>query len=164
MAKKALCLSEQALDAHWQQLHNHTIGLAFLGTPHRGSNIASFAAGISQILKVARKRVNADILSLLRRDSEVLADIDASFGTWLRKRENRVEITCFSEELELPGIGLVRNALLSSPFLDIMTNKPAPWFVQVVSKESSQISGYPRYTIPANHMVLPIYPFGILQT
>jgi hypothetical protein len=24
---------------------------------------------------------------------------------------------------------------------------------QVVSKESSQISGYPRYGIPANHMV-----------
>ncbi|KAL2126466.1 hypothetical protein VTI74DRAFT_853 [Chaetomium olivicolor] len=129
VAKKALCLSEQAVETHQQYLHNSTVGLAFLGTPHRGSSIASFATGVAQILKAAQKRVNTEILALLRRDSEVLAGIDASFGIWLRKRGDRTQVTCFSEEHELPGLGLV------------------------VSKESSQISGYSRYTIPANHML-----------
>ncbi|KAK3901199.1 hypothetical protein C8A05DRAFT_35131 [Staphylotrichum tortipilum] len=128
VAKKALCLSEQAGETRLQQLHANTTGLAFLGTPHRGAGLAPFATGVARVLKAARKRVNSEILSVLQRDSEALADIDASFATWLRKRGDRVEVTCFSEEHELPGIGLV------------------------VSKESSQISGYPRYTIPANHM------------
>ncbi len=108
MAKKALCLSEQAVEARLQQLHASTVGLAFLGTPHRGSGLAPFATGVAQILKAARKRVNTEILSVLQRDSEALADIDASFATWLRKRRDRVEVTCFSEERELPGIGLVQ--------------------------------------------------------
>jgi pimeloyl-ACP methyl ester carboxylesterase len=107
VAKKALCLSEQAISAHEQQLHSCTVGLAFLGTPHRGSGLAPFAAGVAQILKAAQKRVNTEILSLLQRDSEVLADVDAAFGTWLRKRGSKVQLTCFSEAYELPGIGLV---------------------------------------------------------
>lgn len=119
MAKTALCLSEQAVETRLQQLHVNTTGLAFLGTPHRGSGLAPFAAGVAQILKAARKRVNIEILSVLQRDSEVLADIDASFSLWLRKRRDRVEVTCFSEEHPLPGIGLVRTLapVTSHPFM-----------------------------------------------
>jgi len=109
VAKKALCLSEQSAEEHERQLHMSTIAIAFLGTPHRGSGIASFATGVAHILKAAHKRVNTDILSLLKRDSEVLADIDSAFGIWLRKRGKLMTITCFSEEHELPGTGLVGN-------------------------------------------------------
>jgi protein SERAC1 len=111
VAKKALCLSEQSIEAHEQQLHNNIVGIAFLGTPHRGSGIASYATGVARILKAAHKRVNTDILALLRRDSEVLADIDSSFGVWLRKKRDTVALTCFSEEHELPGIGTVGTML-----------------------------------------------------
>ena len=109
MMKKALCLSEHAFEPHEKQLDRCTIAVAFLGTPHRGSGLAPFATGIAQILKAGGKRVNRDILELLKRDSEVLADVEESFGIWLRKTGGRFQLTCFYEELELPTIGMVRS-------------------------------------------------------
>lgn len=109
MVKKALCLSEHAFEPHEKQLDRCTIAVAFLGTPHRGSGLAPFATGVAQILKAGGKRVNRDILQLLKRDSEVLADVEESFGTWLRKTGGRFKLTCFYEELELPTIGMVRS-------------------------------------------------------
>ncbi|KAK4198213.1 hypothetical protein QBC40DRAFT_350343 [Triangularia verruculosa] len=106
LAKKALLLSEQAAELHERQLHECTIGVAFFGTPHRGSGVASFATAVAHILKAAQKRVNTSILALLKRDSEALADIDSSFGLWLRKKGDQIQIACFSEEHELPGIGM----------------------------------------------------------
>lgn len=57
------------------------------------------------------KQTNTDILRVLRSDSEVLARIQDSFHTMIqsRIRENQqaMEITCFYEELALPGVGLV---------------------------------------------------------
>lgn len=70
--------------------------------------MASFATGVAHILKAAHKRVNTDILALLKRDSEVLAEIDSMFSIWLRKKGRGFRLTCFSEEHELPGIGMVR--------------------------------------------------------
>ena len=109
MMKKALCLSEHAVEPHEKQLDRCTIAVAFLGTPHRGSGLAPFATGVAQILKAGGKRVNRDILQLLKRDSEVLADVEESFGIWLRKTGGRFKLTCFYEELELPTIGMVRS-------------------------------------------------------
>lgn len=107
VTKKALCLSDQAVESYEKQLDRCTIAVAFLGTPHRGSDLAPFASGIAQMLKVARKRVNLDILQLLRRDSEVLDDVEGSFGIWLRKNGGRFSLTCFFEEQELPAVGMV---------------------------------------------------------
>lgn len=107
VAKKALCLSEQAADDHLRQLHLDTVAVAFLGTPHRGSGLAPYAKGVANVLKLT-KRVNSDILDVLQRNSQVLADVEDSFATWLRKRGSSVDITCFFEELELPAFGMVR--------------------------------------------------------
>jgi hypothetical protein len=85
------------------------IAVAFLGTPHRGSDLAPFATGVAKILKAGGMRVNKDILQLLARDSSVLTDAEESFGIWLRKTSGRFNLTCFSEELELPTIGMVRS-------------------------------------------------------
>jgi hypothetical protein len=67
-------------------------------------------------LKIGGKRVNTDILRVLERDSEVLADIEDSFGIWLRRKSSDFQITCFYEELELPGVGLV---CLTHPILEV---------------------------------------------
>ncbi len=98
MMKKALCLSEHAFEPHEKQLDRCTIAVAFLGTPHRGSGLAPFATGVAQILKAGGKRVNRDILQLLNRDSEVLADVEESFGIWLRKTGGRFKLACFYVE------------------------------------------------------------------
>ena len=75
--------------------------------PSRRSMVAAFAAGVARILKSSNSRVNVDILSLLQRNSEALADIEAAFGTWLRKNNSRFKLTCFFEEKEVMGIGMV---------------------------------------------------------
>ncbi|KAM0335078.1 hypothetical protein ACHAQA_000112 [Verticillium albo-atrum] len=130
VAKKALCLSEQAAEQHEKQLHDCVTAVAFLGTPHRGSDLAPFAAGVARILKASNSRVNVDIIRLLQRDSEALADIEAAFGIWLRKNTARFQLTCFFEEREVIGVGMV------------------------VNKDSAKISGYPQLPVPTNHMDL----------
>ena len=107
VTKKALCMSESSCDEHLKQVDRCTIAIAFLGTPHRGSGLAPFAKVVANILKACQKRVNKNILGLLTQDSEVLADVEDSFGIWLRKKDATFNITSFYEELELPGIGQV---------------------------------------------------------
>jgi hypothetical protein len=107
VTKKALCLSEQAVEPHLKQLDRCTIAVGFLGTPHRGSGLTPFAAAVANILKAGGKRVNNSILQILHRDSEVLADVEGSFGIWLRKNSSRFNLTCFFEELEFPTVGMV---------------------------------------------------------
>jgi hypothetical protein len=148
--KKALCLSEHAFEPHEKQLDRCTIAVAFLGTPHRGSGLTPFATGVAQILKAGGKRVNRDILQLLNRDSEVLADVEESFGIWLRKTGGRFKLTCFYEELELPTIGMVRSPCRKFPDRYIPNRA---YLCKVVTKESGKISGYPQISIHANHMV-----------
>jgi hypothetical protein len=107
VAKKALLVSEEAYKDSLRLLHDNTVAVAFLGTPHRGGNFAGFASNIAKVLKISRKRVNDDVLKILERDSEVLADIEESFGLWLRKKGDQVDLTCFFEEFEYPVIGTV---------------------------------------------------------
>lgn len=108
ITKKALCMSESSAESHLNQADRSTIAIAFLGTPHRGSGLAPFAKGIADILKLVNMKVNGDILEPLKRNSQVLADVEDSFSNWLRKKGSRVDLTCFYEELGLPVTGLVR--------------------------------------------------------
>jgi len=93
-----------------------TIGVIFLGTPHRGSDLTPFAASVANILKAGGKRVNKEILQLLNRNSEVLADVEETYAVWLRRNSSRFDLTCFFEELELPAVGMVNSILRSQQF------------------------------------------------
>lgn len=105
--KKSLCLSASSVEDHLRQIDQCTKAIAFLGTPHRGSNLASFSTSIGNLLKVSRKRVNVDILRILKANDEIPLDVEDSFAMWLRTK-NGINITCFGEELELPLVGQVR--------------------------------------------------------
>jgi hypothetical protein len=63
------------------------------------------------------KQTNPQILQVLQRDSEVLARIQDSFHVMVRARNQQgirqIEITCFFEELPLPGIGSVSEIISS---------------------------------------------------
>jgi hypothetical protein len=69
-----------------------------------------------------------DILAILKRNSDSLAEVEESFAVWFRRNNTRFSLTCFYEEHELPGIEMV------------------------IAKDSAKISGYPSYPIPANHL------------
>jgi hypothetical protein len=57
------------------------------------------------------KQTNPQILAVLENDSEVLARVQDGFHTMVRSRNQSklqpIEITCFFEELPLPGVGVV---------------------------------------------------------
>ncbi len=55
--------------------------------------------------------MNPQILEVLERESEVLARVQDEFHTMVKSRNQerlqQIEITCFFEELPLPGVGVV---------------------------------------------------------
>jgi hypothetical protein len=80
-----------------------------MGTPHHGSDLASWAKFGTNIAGIVCP-VNKDILAVLEPGSEVLDQVQGSFHNLLRMRkdENReIAITCFWEKLGVTGRGQV---------------------------------------------------------
>lgn len=108
--KKALHLSTQDTDDYRKQLHRQTIGILFLGTPHKG---AKLAAPASAILKGARAfaRTNVKFLDALKRNSALLDEYHQNFLVWLRERKEQgtqLMIINYFETMEYRGARLVR--------------------------------------------------------
>lgn len=97
-------------EKHLKKVLLYTRGIVFLGTPHHGSGLAHWAEALAKSIGVL-KQTNPDILRVLRSDSEVLARVQMSFHTMIQSRtQDRlppIKITCFFEEVPLPGVGTV---------------------------------------------------------
>ena len=107
--EKALSLSRNRSEAHLKQVERHTIGTVFLGTPHHGSDLASWAVVCAKIAKKF-KDTNLEIVNTLKPESEVLRDTQDEFGQLLESRKNegcKIHITCFYEELAMSVVGQV---------------------------------------------------------
>ena len=103
-------MSRQRPEAHLQNVVKCTRGIVFLGTPHHGAGLARWAERLAKSIGTI-KETNPKILGVLRQESEVLARIQDGFHTMIRARNQEghppINITCFYEELPLPGVGLV---------------------------------------------------------
>ncbi|KAL4783349.1 hypothetical protein BJX76DRAFT_330123 [Aspergillus varians] len=128
VVKKAISLSETAAEGDVRKLQHDFFATFFFGTPHRGSDLAPLTNAITKVMKLSRYPMNQDIVRLLQRDSEVLAEVEESFAIWLRRNSHRFHVVSFYEEREIPVIGLV------------------------VTKESAKVAGWDQLPIPANHM------------
>ncbi|KAF4443335.1 hypothetical protein FACUT_1392 [Fusarium acutatum] len=129
VCKTALIISRQSPESHLRQISNCTSGIAFLGTPHRGSWAADWAKIPAWALGQV-KSTNCNILDVLQINNQYLEFIQASFLSMLRdldKKGRPLQITCFFEELPMRGIGTI------------------------VSKESASLEGYSAFSIHANH-------------
>jgi protein SERAC1 len=82
--------------------------IAFLGTPHRGSDLASWATLAANLVNTA-KRANRAILDTLNPKSDVLSMLVNDFHPTLKSRERKeegtVNITCYAEELAVSRWG-----------------------------------------------------------
>ena len=79
-----------------------TYGIIFLGTPHRGSEIATLARMAQEITKIMWKRPNTAVLRTLEVDSEALDRVGRAFSQILV--EHPLRIHSFREEHPTNGI------------------------------------------------------------
>ncbi|KAM0666509.1 hypothetical protein ACQRIU_004364 [Beauveria bassiana] len=125
---KAMSLSESAAVEHLRQIERDTIAIAFFGTPHRGSNLAPFAKLVANFFQASGKRINSDILEVLKRDSQPLAGVERDFVNWVARKGQNFQVSCFFETEEPPGVGMI------------------------VKAESAKFGHWPQQGVRANHM------------
>lgn len=103
------------LDAYKRTVADCTHGIAFLGTPHQGSDKTKWAKIGQNVLALLGKQ-DSTLLQDLEKQSSRLAKLGQDFPEWLRNRAentaNKVSIMCFFEELDTitggKSIGQVR--------------------------------------------------------
>ncbi|KAK5653199.1 hypothetical protein OQA88_9097 [Cercophora sp. LCS_1] len=110
VCEDALVKSNERCEPHLSSIFRSTLGIAFFGTPHRGAGLARWAELLAK--SIGRiKQTNHHILEVLKSDSDTLARIQDSFHAIAKTRNTKglppIELTCFYEELLLPGVGLV---------------------------------------------------------
>lgn len=129
VCKEAILLSRNNPETHLRDIFDCTTGIAFMGTPHKGSWMADWAKIPASALGLM-KSINASLLDVLQTDSQILELIQVHFWSMIRERQKAgrpIEVTCFFEELPLPVFG------------------------GIVSKESATLEGYSSFSIYANH-------------
>lgn len=112
VVKEALCISatRSSNQKHQEQVGRYAIAIAFLGTPHEGSELASLAQIVTKFLEAGRKSANSKILGDLKPGSDRLSGLNDSFDIWLDKKKESKDaftLTSFYEEVGLPGVGQV---------------------------------------------------------
>lgn len=105
----ALSHSRHAAEKHLHQVERCTAGIIFLGVPHCGADLASWAKFGTNMVKILRP-TNKDIVGVLRPGSEMLHEVQKNFHIILRRRSeegSEIPITCFFEELPVFLVGEV---------------------------------------------------------
>ncbi len=129
VCEQALLVCRASNEQRLAAVLESTIGLVFMGTPHRGSELALWGSRIAKYVQSIRK-VNRNIVKTLTVKSEILANVEQDFQQLLLKPEHikKTKIFCFYEEIELPVIG------------------------KIVPEESAILEQYSNASIHANHM------------
>ena len=128
--QQALNIARGHLYPHLERIEKSTIAICFLGTPHHGSDLASFGAILTDVINII-KPANRNIVKVLKGDSEMLAEVQDRFFNMLeiRKKEKAdIQIVCFYEMIMV-------------------------YTRMIVPSTSAIIRPYPNYGIRANHMV-----------
>ena len=113
VVKRCLALSKYSPEKYLRLIEASTFAIAFMGTPHFGSDLASWGSYAANIAKLVT-RANKEIVSVLRPGSEMLFTIQKDFGGLSRIRAedgNPLLITCFFEEEAVRFIGEVGHTL-----------------------------------------------------
>jgi protein SERAC1 len=104
VVKDALCRSSRA-KSHLNAIFPATLGIIFLGTPHRGSETASLGTIDFEISKLFFKKPDIQVLRALEVNSETLDRIDTTFREIISERS--IKIYSFRETLLSKGGVLV---------------------------------------------------------
>jgi alpha-beta hydrolase superfamily lysophospholipase len=107
VCQDALLVSSNPNEEEQRDIVSSTYGIAFLGTPHAGSDLERFATAVANIVSLVKKP-NKKLLQVLRSNSEILANIKNDFLTMVHRHlENRpgnlksIRLHAFLEELPI---------------------------------------------------------------
>jgi len=93
---------------HLRTISECTRGIAFLGTPHSGSALTTWAQLLRKSI-TAFKQTNKEILAILGQDSKMLQEVRNNFDAMIQARardeKRAIAVTCFYEELPIVGLG-----------------------------------------------------------
>jgi hypothetical protein len=104
---KALLLAQEMHDA--AEIRKSTRVVAFMGTPHRGSQLASYADIAVNCLKAVGAKANVANIHQLKLDSDTLEEIGTQFGSLLQSA--RIKVLTFYE-LKTTKIAGITEALV----------------------------------------------------
>ncbi len=107
-------------------IYKFTIGLEFLGTPHRGSEQTGFADIIAKVASAALRQPNKKLIDILKQDSDVLEAQRSSFSAISKN----LPVACIYETVPIAGIGMVGHAIFECCLLLTGTRlfvRFAPW-------------------------------------
>jgi hypothetical protein len=90
-------------DPSFTDIYNHTNGIVFFGTPHRGAEAANWAATLSNIRAAVSRRPPSKFLAALQTESVELLKISEDF----RPLGGKFNIVSFYEEHAHPLLGKV---------------------------------------------------------
>lgn len=112
VCQEALLVCLNPTEEYHRDILASTRGVAFLGTPHAGSSLQKFASAVADIINLCPiKKPNKDILEVLNRHSQVLANIKDGFLTMVRTRKENhlptIRLHTFVEELPVTALGHV---------------------------------------------------------
>ena len=92
---QALWKSRDAPRSDLKKVFEHTIGIMFYGTPHRGGNYANLGDALVHAVKVFGHSASAQIINNLKRESEILELLREDFRRMLD--EERFVVHSFYE-------------------------------------------------------------------
>jgi protein SERAC1 len=142
-------LSKNSAEPHLCEILECTRAIAFLGTPHCGSDMAKWAA-IAANFAGLFKQPNKAILRVLEPQSEVLSRIQQEFQSMIRARgragKQPIDITCFFEELAVSGVGKLVSVHSKCKVLTLLMD-----LIQIVPMHSAILPAYPSISIRSNH-------------
>lgn len=107
---QALLKAHKHVDAPDRAVEESVRRIAFLGTPFQGSDMAGWGEMGRKFASLLQD-TNKALLDDLKQDSYQLKTISEGFPEWLReregKRETKMEIVFFTEELTTGSLGKV---------------------------------------------------------
>jgi ankyrin repeat protein len=118
----------------FEYIPNSTVGVIFLGTPHRGSAVADWGEVITRASQALGLGSDDHIIKDLKAGSDSLTDLLHNFTIWLFR--NSVDVVCFFEQHE-------------TNYGDRFGMK---LFQMVVDERSGCIDGHRKVAMPTDHL------------
>jgi hypothetical protein len=95
------------IDPHYKMINEHTIGIVFFGTPHRGSTTANYGTVLANLASTFVNKHRPRLVAALQTNSETLLRLTSDF----RFEQPRYKIASFYEQRPMTMLSaLVRSA------------------------------------------------------